>query len=90
MKLVELPLQSIQGHKHFPTPNVVFSKRRHTDRMPQAPKGFPGPLVVKNPPAKEGDGRDRGLIPGLGRCPGGGHGNPPQDSCLENPVDRGA
>ena len=33
---------------------------------------------------------DLGLIPGLGRSPGGGHGNPLQDSCLENPMDRGA
>ena len=33
---------------------------------------------------------DAGLIPGLGRSPGGGHGNPLQDSCLENPMDRGA
>ena len=34
--------------------------------------------------------RDRGLIPGSGRSPGGGHGNPLQYSCLENPTDRGA
>ena len=34
--------------------------------------------------------RDSGLIPGLGRCPGGGHGNPLQYSCLENLMDRGA
>ena len=33
---------------------------------------------------------DLGSIPGLGRCPGGGHGNPLQYSCLENPMDRGA
>ena len=33
---------------------------------------------------------DLGLIPGLGRSPGGGHGNPLQYSCLENPMDRGA
>ena len=33
---------------------------------------------------------DLGLIPGLGRSPGGGHGNPLQNSCLENPMDRGA
>ena len=32
---------------------------------------------------------DLGLIPGLGRSPGGGHGNPLQDSCLQNPMDRG-
>ena len=36
------------------------------------------------------DVRDRGLIPGWGRSPGGGHGNPLQCSCLENPKDRGA
>ena len=47
-------------------------------------------LVVKNPPANAGDIRDGGLIPGLGRSPGGGHGNPLQYSCLENPMDRGA
>ena len=40
-------------------------------------------LVVKNPPANAGDIRDMGLIPGLGRSPGGGHGNPLQYSCLE-------
>ena len=47
-------------------------------------------LVVKNPPASAGDIRDAGLIPGSGTSPGGGHGNPPQYSCLENPMDRGA
>ena len=47
-------------------------------------------LVVKNPAAKEGDVRKAGPIPGSGRSPGGGHGNPLQYSCLENPVDRGA
>ena len=47
-------------------------------------------LVVKNPPANAGDIRDAGLTPGLGRSPGGGHGNPLHYSCLENPMDRGA
>ena len=50
-------------------------------------------LVVKNLPANAGDTcnvRDTGLIPGSGRSPGGGHGNPLQYSCLENPMDRGA
>ena len=47
-------------------------------------------LVVKNPPAHAGDVRDVGSISGLGRSPGGGHGNPLQYSCLENPMDRGA
>ena len=47
-------------------------------------------LVVKNPPANAGDARDTGSIPGSGRSPGGGHGNPLQYSSLENPMDRGA
>jgi len=46
--------------------------------------------VVKNPPASARDARDLGLIPGLGRSPGGGNGNLLQYSCLENPMDRGA
>ena len=46
-------------------------------------------LVVKNLPANAGNTRDAGSIPGLGRSPGGGHGNPLQCSCLENPTDRG-
>ena len=46
--------------------------------------------MVKNPPANAEDIRDEGSIPGLGRSPGGGHGNPLQYSCLENPMDRGA
>ena len=47
-------------------------------------------IVVKNLPIDAGDIRDVGSIPGSGRSPGGGHGNPPQYSCLENPMDRGA
>ena len=47
-------------------------------------------LVVKNPPANVDDTRDTGSIPGLGRAPGGGHGNPLRYSCLENPKDGGA
>ena len=45
--------------------------------------------MVKNPPANAGDIRYVGLIPGLGRSPGRGHGNPLRYSCLENPMDRG-
>ena len=47
-------------------------------------------LVVKNLPANAGDIRDEGSIPGLGRFPGGEHGNSLQYSCLENPMDREA
>ena len=49
-----------------------------------------GGTMVKNPPANAGDVRDTGSIPGLGRSSRGGHGNPFQYSCLENPMDRGA
>ena len=52
--------------------------------------GFLGGSVVKNPPANAGDTRDAGSISESGRSPGGGHGNPLQYSCLENPMDRGA
>ena len=47
-------------------------------------------LVIKNPPVNAGDARDLGSIPGLGRSPRGGHGNPLQYSCLESPMGRGA
>ena len=47
-------------------------------------------LVVKNPPASAGDIRDTDFIPGFRWSSGGGHGNPLQYSCLENPMDRGA
>ena len=47
-------------------------------------------LVVKNLPANVEVIGDTGSMPGLGRSPGGGHGNPLQYSCLENPMDRGA
>ena len=49
--------------------------------------GFPGGSVVKNPPASAGD---MGLIPGSGRSPGEGNGNPLQHPCLGNPMDKEA
>ena len=53
-------------------------------------RDFPGGPEVKNSPANTGDIRHMGLIPGLQRFPGGGHGNLLQYSRLENPMDRGA
>ena len=47
-------------------------------------------LVIKNPLVNAGDQRDTGSIPGSGRSPGGGNGNPFQYFCLGNPMDRGA
>ena len=52
--------------------------------------GFPGGSVVKDPPANAGDTGDLGSIPGPGRSPGEGNGNPLHYSCLENPMDGGA
>ena len=51
--------------------------------------GFPGGASGKNLPANAGGIRDVGSIPGSGRSLGGGHGNPLQYSCLENPMEPG-
>ena len=55
--------------------------------MSMIQKGLSWWLSAKNPPANIGD---VGWIPGSGRSPGEGNGNPHQYSCLENPIDRGA
>ena len=47
-------------------------------------------LIIKKLPAKAGDARDAGSVPGSGRFPAEGNGNPLQCSCLENSMDRGA
>ena len=52
--------------------------------------GFSGGLVVKNPPCFAKDAGNEVSIPGSGRSPGEGNGNPLQDSCLGNAMDRGA
>ena len=51
---------------------------------------FPGGASGKEPTCQCRKARDTGLIPGLGKSPGGGHRNPLQYSCLKNPMDRGA
>ena len=55
-----------------------------------ADSGFPSGATAKESTYNAEDVRDLGSIPGLGRSPGGGDGNPFQYSCLENPMDRGA
>ena len=52
--------------------------------------GASGKKKKKKPASNGGDIRDVGSIPGSGRSPGGGHSDPLQYSCLENPMDRGA
>ena len=72
----------------LPDPGIEpRSPALQADALPSEPPGKPS---SGKEPASTGDLRDVGLIPGLGRSPGGGHGNPLQYSCLENPMDQGA
>ena len=66
----------------------VSKQRILLDFYPSLPKrwGFPIASLVKNMPA---NAEDTGSIPGSGRSPGEGNGNPLQDSCVENPMDTG-
>ena len=61
-----------------------------TPPPPHGNPGLPQWLSGKESTCNAGAAGDMGLIPGWGRSPGGGHGNLPQDSCLQNPMDRGA
>ena len=64
---------------------LLKNKINHTGKQ-----GFPGGTMAKNPPVSAGDTEEVVSIPGLGRSPGGGNGNPCQYSCLENSMDREA
>ena len=75
----------MDGRSKSPVPGSELS----TDNAVLIIVGFLCGVGVKNLPANAGDIRDTGSIPGSGRAPGGGHGNPLQYSCLENPMDRG-
>ena len=76
--------------KHRPEGLISFFMKYKLKSTPPLPWASQVVLVVKNSPADVGVAGDEGLIPGLGRSPGGGHGNPLLYSCLENPMDRGA
>ena len=67
-----------------------FWKKKKKERKTFLGVGAHVVLVAKNLPATAGNIRDSGSIPGLGKLFGGGHGNPLQYYCLENPMDRGA
>ena len=73
------------GGTKIPHPVEQLSPRA-TTRESVLQLGFPGGTVAKN----AGDTRDLSSIPGLGRSPGAGNGNPLQCSCLKNSMDRGA
>ena len=71
---------------------LLYAKQssRYSGYTREPTKGSPGGIVVKKPLAKAGDIRDMGSIPGLGRFPAVGSGNPLQYSCLGSPTVRGA
>ena len=70
---------------------VFFGEFSNTEiPLLRAHWGFQIELVVKNLATNAGDVRDVDSVPGLGGSPGAGNGSPLQDSCLKNPVDRGA
>ena len=75
------------SHQGSPKTYYDFKKRQKLKRNSKGSKRKTGGSVIKNLPANV---RDVSLIPGSGRSPGEGNGNPLQCSCLENPMDRGA
>ena len=83
------PLSSRRGPRHdsfwAATNTAQLQANILSLRSPHLFKGFPGGSVIKNLPANVGEARDVGSIPGLGRFPGGGQGNPLQYSYLEIP-----
>ena len=83
------PLSSRRGPRHdsfwAATNAAQLQANILSLRSPHLFKGFPGGSVIKNLPANVGEARDVGSIPGLGRFPGGGQGNPLQYSYLEIP-----
>ena len=69
---------------------VAFTLKALPHMFSLSTRGFPSDISVKNMPANARDTRDTGSIPVSVRSPGGGHSNPLQYSCLENPIERGA
>ena len=65
----------------------IYMQKSEIRTLPNATLGFPGGSLSKESACNAGD---LSPIPGLGRSPGEGHGNPLQYSCLENPMNRGA
>ena len=79
---------SLQPH-YKSTRQLLMKLNLHSPHGPTIPPSSSG-HSGKDPLANAGDARHLGSVPGLGRAPGEGSGNPLQCSCLENPTDRGA
>ena len=99
LQTLSFPVGSQRAHHPLPTRHLPCRGENHANLhscvvlfWAFCPAFFTSPVALglKNPPPNAGDVRDRGSIPGSGRFPGGGHGNPLQYLCLENPMDRGA
>ena len=80
----------LRAHQWLPTDLEIESEALKVLVSLVGPRASQVALVVKNLPAIVGDIRDMGSIPGSGRSPGEGNGNPLQYSCSKNPMDRGA
>ena len=89
---IHVPVWKLPGRKRINSPFLLFVSFNPQQTRWNLPywRASQVALVTKNPPANAGDVRDKGATSGLGRPSGGGHGNPFQYSCLENPMDRGA
>ena len=85
--LNKLTVVFILQYIHTSNVYVAYLKLAHVISQLYFNKGFPGGSEVK---ASAWNAGDLGSIPGLGRCPGEGNGNPLQYSCLENPMEGGA
>ena len=84
-------LQSWGLRESYATERLGTAQHRDRHiRFTKTTKGVPGGPVVKNLPVNAADVSDKGLIPGLGGCPGEGNGKLLQNSCLKTPMDRGA
>ena len=75
------------SHPQYPMGSTSSINLSHLSSPLCGPQSFPGDSGIKNPPASAGD---TSLIPGWGRSPRRGNGNPLPYSCLENPMDRGS
>ena len=87
--VIAVPMPAL-SHQSMSSVRTKSALHLHTVGASYIPMGFPDGSAGKESTYDAGDTGDAGLIPGSGRSPGGGNGNPLQYSCLENPMDRGA